>query len=413
MKLHSGPKEFLEDIAAQFAMGPAETRDLMRAFRDMMKKGLSGGRSCLKMLPTYCDVASGREKGRLVALDFGGTNFRIIDAELLGRGKVRIHAIKKMPIPRALMKGSGERLFDFVAHAVDGFVEGRRLERGERIGLGFTFSFPIRQLGIKRGRLLSWTKGFAAQGVVGRDVVECLEDALKRNGAGKILVRALLNDTVGTLAAGSYADPACDVGAIFGTGTNACYREKRRRMIINIEWGDFSVLTRNEFDIALDRATNNPGRQLMEKMMSGMYIGELARLVIMKAARGGVFTGDVSLKKGAFMTEDMASIASVRLRGVGPGDMKIIRRICALVSRRAARISAAALAAVIAHIDPIISRRHVIAVDGRLYESYPGFRGEIARTLKEIHPRRHRRIKLTHVKDGSGLGAAVVAAMNS
>ena len=75
----------------------------------------------------------------------------------------------------------------------------------------------------------------------------------------------------------SYEDPNCDVGIIFGTGTNACYREKVANitkmkrapahsdyMIINIEWGNFSTLRVTDYDRQLDRATTNPGKQRME-----------------------------------------------------------------------------------------------------------------------------------------------------
>ncbi len=36
-------------------------------------------------------------------------------------------------------------------------------------------------------------------------------------------------------------------------------------MIINIEWGNFSRLPRNEFDIVIDKKSNNPGKQLWRK----------------------------------------------------------------------------------------------------------------------------------------------------
>jgi hexokinase len=41
-------------------------------------------------------------------------------------------------------------------------------------------------------------------------------------------VTAVLNDTVGVMAAGRYYDPDTEVGMIMGTGTNACYVEKVR-----------------------------------------------------------------------------------------------------------------------------------------------------------------------------------------
>jgi hexokinase len=52
-------------------------------------------------------------------------------------------------------------------------------------------------------------------------------------------------------------------------------------MIVNIEWGAYDnekvVLPVTKYDIALDRATENPGKQIFEKMISGMYLGEIAR----------------------------------------------------------------------------------------------------------------------------------------
>lgn len=50
------------------------------------------------------------------------------------------------------------------------------------------------------GKLLCWTKGFACSGVVGNDPVQLLDAALKRAGC-PCRVTALLNDTVGVLAA--------------------------------------------------------------------------------------------------------------------------------------------------------------------------------------------------------------------
>ena len=66
-------------------------------------------------------------------------------------------------------------------------------------------------------------------------------------------VAVLLNDAVGTFAGGRYEDEDVMVGVILGTGTNACYLEKRANiqhtrlpqhprsdsMLINTEWGSY------------------------------------------------------------------------------------------------------------------------------------------------------------------------------
>ncbi len=52
----------------------------------------------------------------------------------------------------------------------------------QQLPLGFTFSFPLKQLGLTKGLLQQWTKGFNCSGVVGEDVVRMLKDALNRRG---------------------------------------------------------------------------------------------------------------------------------------------------------------------------------------------------------------------------------------
>lgn len=52
----------------------------------------------------------------------------------------------------------------------------------ERLALGFTFSFPLHQIGLTKGILERWNKGFSCSGVVGKDVVQELKDAIARRG---------------------------------------------------------------------------------------------------------------------------------------------------------------------------------------------------------------------------------------
>ena len=83
--------------------------------------------------------------------------------------------------------------------------------------LGFTFSFACAQTALDAGTLLGWTKGFALQDGVGSDVVALLRAALADAGS-RLRVAALVNDTVGTLAAARYADPQACMSVILGTG---------------------------------------------------------------------------------------------------------------------------------------------------------------------------------------------------
>lgn len=73
------------------------------------------------------------------------------------------------------------QLFDHIAECLANFMSENDMFN-EKLPLGFTFSFPLQQVGLTKGILKTWTKGFSCSGVVGQDVVQMLEDAIKRRG---------------------------------------------------------------------------------------------------------------------------------------------------------------------------------------------------------------------------------------
>ena len=53
------------------------------------------------------------------------------------------------------------------------------------VDVGFTFSFPMIQEGLKKGILITWTKSFACPDGVGQDAGRLLEEAITRRGVRK------------------------------------------------------------------------------------------------------------------------------------------------------------------------------------------------------------------------------------
>ncbi|XP_073306281.1 hexokinase-2, chloroplastic isoform X2 [Primulina huaijiensis] len=272
-----------------------------------MRDGLAAdGGSDLKMILSYVDaLPTGNEKGLFYALDLGGTNFRVLRVQLGGKSeRVVATEFEQVSIPSELMFGTSEELFDFIASGLAKFANeeaGKFLfdQMGRTRELGFTFSFPVKQTSIDSGILIKWTKGFAVSGTAGKDVVSCLNEAMERLGMN-MRVSALVNDTVGTLAGARYWDDDVMVAVILGTGTNACYVErveaipkllldpnsKSGSMIVNTEWGAFANgIPLTEFDREMDAESINPGEQIFEKTISGMYLGEIARRVLLKMAK--------------------------------------------------------------------------------------------------------------------------------
>ncbi len=63
--------------------------------------------------------------------------------------------------------------------------------------------------------------------------------------------------------------------------------------------------------------------------------------------------------------------------------------------------------------DPDLSADHTIAVDGSLFEKYPRFRSRMEGVFRELYGDRASRLNLILTTDGSGFGAAVIAAVAS
>uniref|UniRef100_A0A2N9IHT2 Phosphotransferase n=1 Tax=Fagus sylvatica TaxID=28930 RepID=A0A2N9IHT2_FAGSY len=371
------------------------------------------------------------EKGLFYALDLGGTNFRVLRVQLGGKEKRVVNQeFDEVSIPPHLMTGTSEALFDFIAEALAKFVategEGFHPAPGRQRELGFTFSFPV-------------------------------------------------NDTIGTLAGGRYHNQDVAAAVILGTGTNAAYVErahaipkwhgllpKSGEMVINMEWGNFrsSHLPLTEYDQALDAESLNPGEQIFEKTISGMYLGDIVRRVLCRMAEEAAFFGDTvppklsipfilsigvivkendmerdNIKENCHWTPDMSAMhhdTSPDLRVVGSKlkDIleisntslkmrKVIVELCDIVATRGARLSAAGIFGILKKLGRDTVRdgeklKSVIALDGGLYEHYTKFSTCMESTFKELLGGEvAENIVIEHSNDGSGIGAALLAASHS
>lgn len=393
---------------------------------------------------------------------------------------------------------TSRELFSFLAKQVENFLrthhdehyqahmerrktasaKGEEYKTEEIFHLGFTFSFPVNQIGINRGTLIRWTKGFDISDAIGKDVCELLQTELDALHL-PVKVAALVNDTVGTLMARSYGSPGKTgtlLGAIFGTGTNGAYVEKLEKvtklasikgseydkstgeMIINTEWGSFdnhmSVLPNTPYDDALDKESNNPGVQMFEKRVSGMFLGEILRRAILalhQDPKCQLFKDEDSstndIRSTTTIAEDSplfkqwgvdTSMLSVVQADSSPSlqatrqclsrdlgveaasteDAEAVKLLVTAIGKRAARLSAVAIGGVVISTGNNISKGGEeddvvdVGVDGSLVEFYPGFEEYMRQAFREIEGigrEGERRIRIGIAKDGSGVGAALIA----
>uniref|UniRef100_A0A8B9GE57 Hexokinase-2 n=1 Tax=Amazona collaria TaxID=241587 RepID=A0A8B9GE57_9PSIT len=423
-------------------------QEVSQRFGKEMEKGLGADTNptaSVKMLPTFVrSTPDGTEDGDFLALDLGGTNFRVLRVKVSDNGLQKVEMENQIyAIPEELMRGSGVQLFDHIAECLANFLDKLNI-KDKKLPLGFTFSFPCHQTKLDESILVTWTKGFKCSSVEGKDVVSMLRKSIKKRGDFDIDIVAVVNDTVGTMMTCGYDDHNCEVGLIVGTGTNACYMEEMRhidlvegdegRMCINMEWGAFGddgVLKdiRTEFDHEIDMGSLNPGKQLFEKMISGMYMGELVRLILVKMAKegllfGGRLTPDL-LTTGHFETRYISAIEKEKeglqkaheiltKLGLEPSheDCVATLRICQIVSTRSANLCGATLAAVLRRIKDnkgVERLRSTVGVDGSVYKKHPHFARRLHKTVRKLLP--DCEIRFVRSEDGSGKGAAMVTAV--
>ncbi|KAJ2900500.1 Hexokinase [Zalerion maritima] len=443
----------IQKLEEQFSTDAAKLKQITDRFISELDKGLSVEGGSIPMNPTWVmSFPDGYETGTFLALDMGGTNLRVCQITLTDQKSEFDIIQSKYRMPEELKTGESDELWEYIADCLQQFVDSHHADKStiEKLPLGFTFSYPATQHYIDEGVLQRWTKGFDIAGVEGENVVPMLEAALERRNVPIKLV-ALINDTTGTLIASAYTDTSMKIGCIFGTGCNAAYMENAGSipklahmnlppdtpMAINCEWGAFdnehAVLPMTPYDILIDKDSPRPGQQAFEKMIAGLYLGEIFRLVVL----------DLHNKEHMFLNQDMSAFKKpysmdssflsaieedpfenlqetydlfnkMGINSTNP-ELELIRRLAELIGTRAARLSACGVAA--------ISKKkgyktcHVGA-DGSVFNKYPHFKARGAQALREIldwpektNPRQEDPIEILAAEDGSGVGAALIAAL--
>lgn len=393
---------------------------------------------------------SGKETGSYLTLDLGGTNLRVCWVELHGRE----HDIKitqdKYKLTEEIKTGQAEQLWSFVAECLETFITKHNLSPNgnELIPFGFTFSYPAAQNFIDHGVLQTWTKGFDIDGVEGEDAASQLKLAMAKKDLPIRLV-ALINDTTGAMIASSYHDPETRIGAIFGTGCNAAYMERAGsipklkdldipadcELAINCEYGAFDndhrVLPRTKYDVQIDNESPRPGEQAFEKLSAGYYMGEMLRLAIIDLHEQGLIFQEQDLMKTkvpyvldtGFLSqiEDDPSTDNHVTRQcfndslglqLSDNELILVKRLAHAIAARGARLCACGVAA-------ICRKQHItsghIAADGSVANKSPKFKARWAAAMAEVldwpQERTTDPITLTSAEDGSGIGAAIIAAM--
>lgn len=479
--------DFAVEVESLFT-APLSTSEMI----DMSEKIRAQFRHCLQsspccMLPSYTHaLPSGSEKGTYLALDVGGSTFRVALIELYGREEeMRIVKVSSSHIDNSVKLLEGTRFFDWMAENIDTMLKevGAEYGRGDAaLPIGLSWSFPIDQTSVSSGLVIHMGKGFlCSNGTVGQELGQLLIESCRKRSLN-VEMAAIVNDSSAALLSRAYVDPKTRMSLILGTGTNMAIHfpvheigqskfgvrpdgwfDYAKHVIINTELSMFGggVLPMTRWDDVLNRTHLRPDYQPLEYMITGRYLGEIVRLIITEAVEtAGLFGGQLphSMREPysfdtsivAFLEEDSsvslsASAALLQKEHTFPSypsveDLRFLRRVCQVTSRRAAGYLATAIHSMwvlrneVEFPAPSVSDSLVkespgitvtesdesaknvsIACDGTVINKYPGFRdtcqGYLDQLSEKTHPTSGCVIRLDPAPESAILGAAVAVAV--
>ena len=352
----------------------------VRGFTAEMEAGLSGRESSLLMLPSYLGVEPETPpSGEVIAVDAGGTNIRIALVSFKPGEEPVVNRLEKHRLPGS----DGEITKDEFFGRIAAYIGERTDASGDA---GFCFSFPS-EIGADRdGKIIHFDKEVKVKDSAGRYIGKELNDAFIAVGKAPLNV-TVLNDTAAALIGGVVSQGVSGmggyIGMIYGTGFNVCYYDPVKKMLINTEAGGYSGITPSVCDAEIDAESDDPGKQRLEKMVSGAYFSSVALKAIRLAAREGLFrTGTAELIGGlagldavtidAFMREDGGRGTSPGVLFSEPEDAALLYGIFDGLYERAAKLLAIAITAVLARSGASAAHKGYIVAEGSAFRY--GFR---------------------------------------
>ncbi|PIN01737.1 Hexokinase [Handroanthus impetiginosus] len=408
----------------------------------------------LRMLVSYVDapLPTGEEKGTYYGINLRGTNFLLVRATLEGKNEP-VTQVKRqeVAIPSAILMAdtdSTRELCDFMALELAKFVsvhsdtdtESQARERK----LGFTVSFTMDQSPASSSIACKWNR-LSVDDTVGKELTTEINKALEKHSVN-MRVPAVVYDTIGNLAGGRYYSKESVAAVSLGQGTDVAYIESPQQItetlnelsksadtVIHMQWGNFtsSHLPLTEYDISLDAESIDPGSKIFEKLISGMYLGEIVRRVLLKMAKEAALFGDLVPPKlftpyllrspdMAAMHQDISEdygVVEDKLKEIfdinnsTPMVREIVAEVCDVVAERGARLVGAGIVGIVKKMGRISNKKSVITIEGGLYEHYRIFRNYLHSSVWEmLGSELSDNVIIEHSHGGSGAGSIFLAA---
>ncbi|KAF2473257.1 hexokinase-1 [Lindgomyces ingoldianus] len=418
---------------------PAKLLAMSGKLQDQFAPKLQESNIC--MLPSYNHkLPTGLEQGTYLALDVGGSTFRVAVVELSGKQQpgsksMRIVTMKSYKIDNSVRSLRGHAFFDWMAEKIESAVmdpQVKKINGTKSFPMGLAWSFPVEQTSIRSGNLLDMGKGFrATEGLMGQDLSELIMAPCRKRNL-PVHMDSIINDSSATLLSRAYEDPSTRFAVILGTGfniavhlpTNALAASKfhgypqkwlneASHVLVNTELSMFgkNVFPTTKWDDYLNETHVRPDFQPFEHLISGRYLGEIVRLILVEAVKtAGLFSGELPQKLDESYSFETGTIAAMEMdesknltqaiaifqsrhpcsKPPSYNDISFIRQVSQLVSHRAAAYLAAGIHALWSlrikseGLTPASAGRLAIGCNGSVIEKYPLFRELCQSHLDEL-----------------------------
>ena len=384
-------------------------------FISQMELGLVSD-SGLPMMPTYIEGKLHPEQGeKAIAVDVGGTNLRVAVLELKGL-KTQIIKLTKA---RILGKDEPVSFDEFIDDLVD-IIE-PYLNYSKTIC--FSFAHLIHHNNDMDGFVSELSKEVMITDIKGKPLAGSLKKAIKQRTGDDVKV-ILINDTVGVAGAMLQLEDAFQnyFGVVMGTGVNACYIEKTenikkiddaatKTMFINVESGSYVPSNISIIDQEFDATTRMPDTAVLEKMVSGEYLGKLFFFLIQKACRNHLFSAEFCEKlqtHSALGTKELSSFFEDRTSGAYSGiysseeDRELLYFFARCLIERAAALVSIKIIAISKKVYQPISTPICVIVEGATFYGLKGFHEMVMKNISEHS--NGMEIELYNVQDAALVG---------
>lgn len=389
-----------------------EMQAIKTDFLRQMEMGLEGKHESLKMIATQLgelDKEALKEGEQALVIDAGGTGLKIGVCEVKNGEIVLVREEKEIIFPKTHWQA--DEFFDYIAEQ----IKEQKIDIKKINGIGFIFSFPaeaektVKGVDVKTEDKLTkdWQiNGLAQKGFVGEQLIQALKKQFSdETETLEKLPLAVMNDTPATL----YAEDKAVVGGVVGTGFNLAAMIDG--MVRNIEAGGFCSGSLKLCQLAhiFDQTTDNSGRQLAEKQISGLGIGgqlrEFVRLMVKQGViRSELYEGIKKLDSRLASHIIDPSQEDYYVWQLLQGKRKLLdfegdllKPVCERLLLRSTQILASFLAAV---GEKVGQDELVIPIDGSFFWKTPGYKEMLIKQLELIDPQR----KYNFVGEGKRLG---------